>query len=187
MAGCARLYGWDIHAPGVLSGGFVSEIQPVKQRVALYLPPALLSYTSKDKGGRSTDPQTYYVGESLGPMLVEAFQDAWDEFVFMEVEPTPGILRQYGIPYLVAVSVKGFDNRVSVRGRQVLELTLETAVFDADMNLIKRFDARGASDAQKVFAKKGGLEVNLNAAIEQAILAAICHLHDVIPGGGGAK
>ncbi len=179
QAGCARLFGWDIHAPGILSQNFSYQVKPVPARLALYLPPALMSYQSKDRGGKTADPQTYHVGESLGPMLVEGFQNAFDEFIFLEFEPTPGIMKQYALPYLVVVQIKHFDNNVTWKG-QGITLVTEAVVLDSDLNIAGRFEARGLSDAQKVFAKKGGPQVNLNAAIENNVLAIVQYLQDSI-------
>ena len=179
QAGCASIFGWDIHAPGILSENFSQTVPPIHQRIALYLPRDLLAYQSKDRGGRTADPQTYHVGESLGPMLLEAFQAGFDEFVLMEVEPTAARLKQYGIPYLVTVRIKGFKNRVTW-GTHAIQLTTETIVLDSDLKPLGRFEAAGVSDAEKVFAKKGGPQVNLNAALENNILAIIQYLQDSI-------
>lgn len=175
QGGCARLFGWDIHAPGLLSSQFAQTIQPQEERIALYLEPGLLSYESKDRGGRTADPQTYHIGEALGPMLVEAFQASFQEFIFLETEPTPRILKRYGIPRVAVVRVKAFQNRVTWRGQEVA-LETETAVFDSDLHSLGRFEARGTSGAQGVFAKRGGPEVNLNAAIEANVLAIVQNL-----------
>jgi len=179
QAGCARLFGWDIHAPGILSQNFSNQVRPTPARMALYLPPELLNFQSKDRGGSTADPQTYHVGEALGPMMIEGFQNAFSEFIFMEAEPTPQILKQYGIPYLVVVQIKRFDNNVTWRG-QGITLVTEAVVLDSDLNIVGRFEARGLSDAQKVFAKKGGPQVNLNAAIENNVLAIVQYLQDSI-------
>ncbi len=180
--GCASIFGWDIHAPGILSESFSQTVQPVHERVALYLPPGLLEYKSYDRGSRTADPQTYHVGEALGPMLVEAFQDGFDEFVFMETEPTPEILKQYGISYLVLVKIKDFKNRVTW-GSHAVSLVTETIVLDSNLELLGRFEATGTSDAKKVFAKKGGPQVNLNAAIENNAMAIIQYFQDSIQKG----
>ncbi|MBI3999062.1 MAG: hypothetical protein HY351_00455 [Candidatus Omnitrophica bacterium] len=177
QVGCASIFGWDIHAPGILSESFSQTVQPIHQRIALYLPQDLLTYQSKDRGGRTADPQTYHVGEALGPMLLEAFQAGFDEFVFMEVEPTAAVLKQYGIPYLVTIRIKSFKNRVTW-GTHAITLTTETVVLDSDLKPLGRFKATGTSDARKVFAKKGGPQVNLNAALENNILAIIQYLQD---------
>jgi len=174
-SGCARLFGWEIHAPGVLSNNFSHTVQPVGERIALYLEPGLLNYQSKDRGSKTADPQTYHIGEALGPMLVEAFQAGFQEFIFLEAEPTPEILKRYGIPRVAIVRVKDFKNHVTWRG-QTVTLVTETAVLDPDLRLLARFESTGTSEAQKVFAKKGGPEVNLNAAIETNALAIIQNL-----------
>ena len=72
LAGCATIFGWDIHAPGVLSNNFFQKVSPVPERVALWMEPGLIPYISKDRGGKTADPQTYHVGEAFGPMLIEA-------------------------------------------------------------------------------------------------------------------
>ena len=177
QTGCAAIFGWNIHAPGILSENFSKRLTPVHERVALYLAPGFLSYQSKNKGGRTADPQTYYIGEALGPMLIEGFQDGFDEFIFLETEPSPPILKRYGIRRLVVVRVKDFENSVTLKG-QAVTLVTETAVFDQDMRLLSQFESAGTSDSQKVFAKKGGPEVNLNAAIENNVLAIVAQLQD---------
>jgi hypothetical protein len=188
LSGCARLFGWDIHAPGLLSEGFAGAVPPAHERVALYLPPEVLKFESRARGSRWADPQTYHVGEAYGPMLVEAFQQAFDEFILMETEPRAPMLKRYGILFLVTVRIKNFRNRVTLRG-QVLELVTEAAVLDQDLRLLARFDATGTSDTRKVFAKKGGPEVNLNAALEANILALVQYLQDSLRQGvrTGAK
>ena len=177
LAGCAAIFGWNIHAPGILSENFSKRLAPVHERVALYLAPGLLNYQSKNRGGRTADPQTYYIGEALGPMLIEGFQDGFDEFIFLEAEPSPPLLKRYGIRRLAVVRVKDFENSVTLKG-QAVTLVTETAVFDPDMRLLSQFESRGTSDSQKVFAKKGGPEVNLNAAIENSVLAIVGQLQD---------
>lgn len=173
--GCARLFGWDIHAPGVLSNHFAQTVQAAEERIALYLEPGLLGYQSKDRGGKTADPQTYHIGEALGPMLVEAFQTSFQEFIFLEKEPTPQILKRYGIPRVAVVRIKEFKNRVTWQGQEVT-LETETAVFDSDLGPLGRFESVGTSGARKVFAKRGGPQVNLNAAIEANVLAIVQNL-----------
>ena len=179
-SGCAGLFGWDIHAPGRLSKEFSQTVQPVPERIALYLPPEVLHYESREKGGWSADPQTFHVGEALAPMLVEGFQDGFQEFIFLEVEPTPAVLHRYGIPRTAVVRVKEFGNRVTLKG-QALTLVTETVILDPDLKPLARFESRGVSDAQKVFSKKGGPEVNLNAAIEQNVFATIQQIREWKP------
>lgn len=188
ISGCATLFGWDIHAPGILSPQFSREIVELDRRVALYLPPQLYTYRSTDRGGRFADPQTYHVGEAYAPMVVEAFQSAFREFIFIDTEPTPEILKQYGIPYLAVVGIKDFGNRVTLKG-QALGLTTETVVYDQELNPVLHFESSGSSDQQKVFAKKGGPQVNLNAALERNIIALLQYLQDSMTAGrlsGGA-
>ena len=178
MFGCA-IFHWDIHAPGLLSATFAQKIQPMDERVALYFSPDLKTFISKERGGKTADPQTYHVGEAYAPMLIESFQQAFNEFIFMEVPPTVDILKQYGIPYLVVTRIKDFGNRVTWKG-QGLTLATESVVYDTQMNLLARFESIGVSDAQKIFAKKGGPQVNLNAALENNSTAIIQYLQDSI-------
>ena len=178
--GCAALFGWNIHAPGILSESFARTVQPAPERVALYFSPELLTYESKDRGSRTADPQTFYLGEALGPMLIEGFQNSFQEFIFLEVEPTPAILKQYGIQRLAVVRIKDFKNRVTLKGQKITVVT-ETAVLDSDLHTLSDFESTGESDTQKVFAKKGGPEMNLNAAIERNVLAIVQNLQDWKP------
>lgn len=182
FSACATLFGWDIHAPGMLSAEFASKVRPMDVRTALYIPPGVSGYQSVDKGSRFADPQTYHVGEAFVPMLIEGFQQAFTEFILLEVEPTASILKQYGVSYLALVTVTDFGNHVTLKG-QALALVTETAVYGPDLNLLMRYESKGVSDTQKVFAKKGGPEVNLNAALEQNILAVVSHLQDTITVG----
>jgi len=176
LAGCAALFGWDIHAPGVLSRSFYGR--PVSpQRIALYFPPQMVNEVSHNKGGRFADPQTYHVGEALVPMLIEAFQQSFSEFILLETEPSENILQGYGIPYLVTVSAPVLGNRVSLKG-QMLELTTQVEVYGPQLQRLVAFQARGSSDAEAVFSKKGGPEVNLNAAVERNLIATVDFLHD---------
>lgn len=186
QAGCAAIFGWDIHAPGMLSENFSKAVPPVHERVALYLPEDLLAYTSQDRGGRTADPQTYHVGEAFGPMLVEGFQQAFDEFIFLETAPTEAILKQYAIPYLVSVEIKDFRNRVTWKAHAVSMVT-ETVVFDSNLRRLGRFEATGTSGAEKVFSKKGGPQVNLNAALENNVSAIIQYLQDSMRTGTWEK
>ena len=182
QSGCARLFGWDIHAPGLLSENFSETLHPSKERVALYLAPKLLNFQSTNRGGRFADPQVYYVGEAFGPMLVEAFQAGFEEFIFMEIEPTPAILKRYEISHVVFIQIKDFANRVTLKG-QALGIKTETVVKNMDLNLVARFESEGVSDARKVFAKKGGPEVNLNAALENNAASIVQYLQDSISNG----
>ena len=182
LCGCTTLFGWDIHAPGILSENAVNQIHPLKQRIALYLPKDSLRFVSRAKGGRLADPQAYHLGEAFGPMLLEVFQQGFSEFILMEAEPTPQMLKRYGLPYLAVVRIKGFENRVTLKGQAVSVVT-ETAVFDSEMKPLIRFESKGASDARKVFAKKGGPEVNLNAALENNVLVLVQYLQDWMRNG----
>jgi hypothetical protein len=178
-AGCVSIFGWDIHAPGILSESFYQSVQSLPDRVGLYLEPEVLTYQSKDRGGRTADPQTYHVGEALAPMLLEGFQSAFEEVVFLEIEPTSAILKRYGISHLISVRIKDFNNEVSWTG-QGIQLTTEAVVLDQDLNTIERFESTGSSDTKKVFAKKGGPQVNLNAAIENNVLAIVQSVQDFL-------
>ena len=181
--GCTALFGWDIHAPGLLSNGFFYSVKPLERtRVALYVDPAAARYVSHDKGGRTADPQTYDVGEAFLPMLIEAFQAGFEEFIFLEVEPEPAVLRRYAIPYLAVVRIKDFQNDVSWKG-QALSLGTETVVMDTEMKVLGKFESKGSSDSEKIFSKKGGPQVNLNAAIENNVTATVQYVQDSIRTG----
>ncbi|MFA6600142.1 MAG: hypothetical protein WCU74_03890, partial [Candidatus Omnitrophota bacterium] len=125
--GCARLFGWDIHAPGVLSGNFFTVVEPAPSRarsgpasvprvpryvltgptrIGLYLPAELKNFESRDRGGKTADPQTYHIGEAFYPMILEAFQYGFDEPIVLEAVPTAQIMARYDIPYLAAVKIK---------------------------------------------------------------------------------
>lgn len=172
FTGCAALFGWDIHAPGLLSESFLHTVQPRSEIVGLYVPPGLEGYEVRDRGSKFADPQTFYVGESLKPMLIEAFQQAFPDFYFLEMEPDENILRHYRMDYLVVVNIREFKNKVDLKS-QTLQLVLTGQIFDRDFQTYAQFEARGVSQASRVFAKKGGPEVNLNAAIENALLALV--------------
>ncbi len=176
--GCATLFGWDIHAPGLLSEEFARDIRPSPDRVALYVPEGMTAFVSTDKGNWHSDPQTYHIGEAFVPMLIEAFGHSFEEFILMEAVPTQAMMQQYGIERLVVVELKGFRNRKNIRG-QGLDIFTETTVFGPDLNLDSRFETRGASEAPKVFAKKGGPEVNLNHAIEGNLRSVIAYVQDL--------
>lgn len=181
LHGCATLFGWDIHAPGVLSQHFVETVPKSSQRIGLYLDSSLGAFQSTDRGSALSDPQTYHIGESLHPMLIEAFQQAFEEFILLEVESNPGILKQYAIPYVVTIRVHGFNNtKGRPLSRQVLTLFTKVELYDSNLTPLQRFEAKGRSDTRKVFAKRGGPEVNLNAAIENNVLATIQFLQDVM-------
>ncbi len=180
--GCATLFGWDIHPPGMLSVNFVDKVQLMPQRIALYLDPAIYTYESNARGGWTADPTKFHIGEAYAPMIVEGFQQAFEEFIFMEEEPEEAVMKQYGIPYLVMVRIKGFENRMTWKGQGVA-LTTEAVVLDSQLREIDRFESSGASDVEKVFAKKGGPEVNLNAAIENNIAVLVQYLQDSLRSG----
>lgn len=184
FAGCARLFGWNIHAPGILSHGFYRQVAPQNIRLALYLEPGLVALVSHERGGKLADPTAYYLGEALVPMLIEGFQGGFEEFVFLETPPSPELLQRYAIPYLVLVRLKDFGNRMTLKG-QVLVLVTEAVILDERMNTLERFESTGVSDAKAVFKKRGGPEVNLNAALERNVLAIVQHVQDWIRGGGG--
>ena len=92
------------------------------------------------------------------------------------------LVQQYGIQYLAVVRIKDFGNHVTWKG-QAVALTTEIVILDQNLKAIERFESTGSSDAQKVFAKKGGPEVNLNAALENNILAIVQYLQDSIARG----
>jgi len=179
LAGCAALFGWKIHAPGVLSKDFEGTVTPKPYRIALYVPPESLSFQSKDKGGKTADPQTYFIGESFGPMAVEAFQSGFEEFIFMEVPPTPEILKHYGISYLVVTGIVDFHNKVTWK-TQTLQLITQTVLLDPELHFLARFESAGQSKAQNVFGTRGGPEVNLNAAIENNVVSLVQYLQDYL-------
>ena len=81
--------------------------------------------------------------------------------------------------HLVSVRIKDFGNRVTWKG-QAVALTTETVILDQNLKAIERFESTGSSDAQKVFAKKGGPQVNLNAAIENNVLATVQSIQDFL-------
>lgn len=179
ITGCAALFHWDIHAPGLLSQSYYAQVRPEPSRVGLYITDGVLEYESTNKGGRFADPQTYHIGEAMAPMLVEAFQGAFDEFILIETEPTPAVMKQYGIPYLVLLDIEDFHNQVRLKGQGVA-LDTHVYILDQDMYLLAEFKAVGTSDARKVFAKKGGPEVNLNAAIESNLIATVQFVQDYV-------
>jgi hypothetical protein len=179
FAGCAAIYGWNIHAPGLLSSEFARDIPPVQKRVALYIPEGQKEFISKDKGTMWSDPQTYYIGEAFVPMLIEAFQSGFSEFILMEAVPNPDLMDRYQVDALVVSEIKGFKNRKTLPA-QGLDLYTETTVFSRDLKLIRRFEARGTSEAKGTFAKKGGLEVNLNAAIEGNLRETVLQVQEAI-------
>lgn len=178
-SGCAALFGWKIHAPGMLSGNFEQRITPVSQRIALYLEPSVFQFVSTDRGGKLADPTTFYIGEAFAPMILEGFQQAFDEFIYMEAEPTPALMRQYGIPLLAVVRITDFENTMTWKGQGV-RLTTQTLVLNSDFNEVDRFESSGSSDVERVFAKKGGPEVNLNAAVEHNVTAIIQYVQDAV-------
>ncbi len=182
MAGCARLFGWDIHAPGILSGNFERQFTPIHERVALYLPDQTLNYVSTARGNRFADPTAFHIGEAFGPMMIEGMQNGFDEFIFMETDPTVEIMKRYQIPYLVIVKISGFTNQMTLKG-QAVNLFTEAVVMNSDLKQVARFEARGTSDAKAVFRKKGGPEVNLNAAIEENVLSIVQYLQDSVRNG----
>ena len=183
FSGCTSIFGWDIHAPGVLSNNFFQKVSLVRQeRVALWLDPSLITFISKDRGGKTADPQTYHVGEAFAPMLIEAFQNGFEEFILMEAEPVPAVMKQYGIHWLVSVRIREFKNDVTWKG-QALRLETESVVWNPDLKEVARFESSGSSQAEKVFAKRGGPQVHLNAALENTSEAIILHLQDLMRTG----
>jgi len=182
LSGCATLFRWDIHAPAILSQRFYEHVEPAPQRLALYLDPSLLALISQNKGGRFADPQTYHIGEAYVPIVIEGFQRGFSEFILIEEEPTQQILAQYAIPYLVYVRPKAFENDVSLKG-QIVVFKTETLVFDKDLVLLDRFRTSGKSDSKKVFAKKGGPQVNFNAALENNVESIVLYIQDAVRTG----
>lgn len=182
LSGCAALFGWKIHAPGMMSGNFEQRVFPVHERIALYLEPSVFNYVSTDRGGMTADPTTFYVGESYAPMILEGFQQAFDEFIYMETGPTPEIMKRYAIPRLAVVRIKDFENEMTWKGQGV-RLTTQTVILDSDLREVDRFESAGSSDVEKVFAKKGGPEVNLNAALEHNVTAMIQYIQDAAATG----
>ena len=179
LAGCTAIYGWNIHAPGILSGEFARDIPQASKRVALYVPEGQAEIVSKDKGTRLSDPQTYYLGEAFVPMLIESLQSGFTEFILMEAVPTPDLMSRYGIDALVVSEITGFKNRKTLPA-QGLDFYTETTVFGRDLKLLRRFESRGTSEARGTFAKKGGLEVNLNAAIEGNLRETVLQVQDAL-------
>jgi hypothetical protein len=179
VIGCAHLFGWDIHAPGILSAYFYTQVTPAAERVALFLPESITSLVSTDRGGRLADPQTYHVGEAFAPMAVEAFQRSFDEFVFVETEPSPELMALYEIPYLAVIEPIDFGNRVTLKG-QAVEMSTKITILNKDFGQLVQYKAKGMSDARRVFAKKGGPEVNLNAALESNLTATVQYLQEWI-------
>ncbi|HOW58930.1 MAG TPA: hypothetical protein PLO78_04290 [Candidatus Omnitrophota bacterium] len=179
FSGCATLFGWDIHAPAVLSQRFYTHVQTQNQRLAVYLDPSLPGLISKNKGGRFADPQTYHIGEAYIPILIEGFQQGFSEFILIENEPSQEILSRYAVPYLVYIRPRAFLNDVTLKG-QALSFETETLVFDQNLNLMDRFQNTGSSDARRVFAKKGGPQINLNASLENNVETMILHIQDAI-------
>ena len=181
--GCASMFGWKIHAPGRLSSGYYERVKPVHGRIGLYLPEEVLDYQSQNRGGRLADPQTYFVGEAFTPVVIEAFGQAFDEFVFFETEPDFLILQRYGITHLAVVQIRALKNRVTLKG-QALQLETETRIYDSRLTPVAAFESIGSSDVKKVFAKKGGPEINLNAAIENNVTALAQYLQDWLKAHG---
>ncbi len=178
-SGCATLFGWDIHAPAVLSQRFYERVQPAPQRIALYLDPSLPELISKNKGGRFADPQTYHIGEAYVPILIEGFQRGFGEFILIEDEPTQEMLVRYAIPYLIYIRPKAFENDVTMKG-QTVSFETETLAFDTHLALLDRFRTSGKSDSKKVFAKRGGPQVNFNAALENNTESIVLYIQDAI-------
>ena len=154
-------------------------VSPAERRVVLYLMPETRRFISENRGGKLADPQTYHVGEAFTPMAVEAFQRAFSEFIFMESEPTPEILKRYAIPCVAAVAIERLQNRVTLKG-QALVLESRVELYADDGTFLAGFEVEGASEARKVFGRRGGPQVNLNAAIENNLRATALFLQDVL-------
>jgi len=177
FSGCAALFGWKIHAPALLSQDYYSRVFPAEGRVALYLPNDTLGFQSTNKGGALADPQTYFVGEAMTPMILEAFQRAFSEFIFFETEPTVPLMRLYDIQSLAVVRIRTLKNRVTLKG-QAVQLETETRIYNQNLEPVAAFESLGTSDAKNVFSKKGGPEINLNAAIENNVTALVQYIQD---------
>ena len=177
FSGCAALFGWKIHAPGILSHDYYSHVVSSEGRVALYLPEEVLHYQSTNRGGALADPQTYFVGEAFTPMIIEGFQRAFQEFVLFETEPDALLMRRYGVQRLAVVRIRTLKNRVTLKG-QAVQLETETRVYNEALEPVAAFESIGTSDAKKVFAKKGGPEINLNFAIENNVTALVQYIQD---------
>jgi hypothetical protein len=177
FSGCAALFGWKIHAPGLLSQDYYQRVVSSQERIALYLPEEVLHYQSTNRGGALADPQTYFVGEAFVPMILEGFQRAFQEFVLFETEPDAAMMRRYGIQRLAVVRIRTLKNRVTLKG-QAVQLETETRVYNEALEPVGAFESIGTSDAKKVFSKKGGPEINLNFAIENTVTALVQYLQD---------
>lgn len=177
FSGCAALFGWKIHAPGLLSQDYYRHVIASEDRIALYLPEEVLKYQSTHRGGALADPQTYFLGEAFVPMLLEGFQGAFQEFILFESEPDRLMMRRYGLQRLAVVRIRGLKNRVTLKG-QALQLETETRIYNEDLQPIAAFESIGTSDAKKVFSKKGGPEINLNFAIENNVTALVQYIQD---------
>ena len=177
FSGCMTLFGWKIHAPGILSNAFFQSVEVQKTRLALYIPEDLHTKISTDKGTFFSDPQVYAIGEAFVPMLIEAFNYSFSEFILFEIPPTSTLLHTYGIHQLAIVEITGFRNRKSLKG-QGLDLHTQTTLLDKNMQPLYQFKTRGTSEAPDVFAKKGGPEVNLNASIESALQSIVQTIQD---------
>jgi len=172
------LFGWDIHAPGIMSERFYEKRELINERIGLYVTEESRQYVSTNRGGKLADPQIYHIGEAFEPMSIEAFSVSCNEFVYLDVEPTNAILQQYAISDLVVIDITGFDNRVTIKG-QAVALKTEVFIFDQSLSLWAHFESEGSSDAQRVFAKRGGPEVNMNAAIENNLTVTIQFINDL--------
>lgn len=179
FSGCAALFGWKIHAPGLLSQDYYRQVVPTQGRVALYLPEEVLHYQSTNRGGALADPQTYFVGEAFVPMILEGFQRAFQEFVLFETEPDAVMMKRYGVQRLAVVRIRALKNRVTLKG-QAVQLETETRVYNQELKPAAAFESIGMSDAKKVFSKKGGPEINLNFAIENNVKALVQYLQDKV-------
>lgn len=177
FSGCAALFGWKIHAPGILSQDYYQRVAPSEGRVALYLPEEVLHYQSTNRGGALADPQTYFVGEAFVPMILEGFQRAFQEFILFETEPDVSMMRRYGVQRLAVVRIRTLKNKVTLKG-QAVQLETETRVYNEGLQPVAAFESVGTSDAKKVFSKKGGPEINLNFAIENNVTALAQYLQD---------
>jgi len=146
FAGCATLFGWKIHAPGILSNKFYDEIEKTDGRIALYIPPHCAEFISTEKGGTLADPTTFFIGEAFAPMLLEAFQHSFSEFVFMEIDPNADVLKQYQIPFVIVVDIREFYNKMTLKG-QAVSIISEVWILNGDLQIVRHLEVVGTSDA----------------------------------------
>lgn len=167
--GCATTQpqaGVPIFAPARMSANYYETITPFPERMALYIDEDLALYRHE-----RVNAPTYEVGHSLAPMLIEAFQHSFNEFVFLEVEPNASIASRYDITYTVWVKLKEFESFLRSKETQTcLVLTME--VYDADFKKLATFESEGShSHTRGIGAKKLG--ENMGESFENAITPLI--------------